>query len=132
MAANKAQSPMILALLLAAAPVATCAVVEAHDGDSIRCDGERIRISDIDAPELPGSPRCDPRHLRTSKNPSWCDYELGARSRDALRVFIAKGTVTIHRQGTDRYGRTLATVSVDGRDAGNYLVGLGLARVWVR
>jgi endonuclease YncB( thermonuclease family) len=123
---------MIVAPLLAAAPVATCAAVEVHDGDSIRCDGERIRFSDIDAPELPGSPRCDPRHFRTGNSPSWCDYGLGARSRDALRAFIAKGAATTHRLGTGHYGRTLATVSVNGRDAGGYLVGLGLARVWVK
>lgn len=125
-------SRMIPAILLVAAPLAACTVVEVHDADTIRCDGERIRISDIDAPELPGSPRCDPQSLRTGKNPSWCDYALGERSRDALQAFVATGTVMIHRQGLDRYGRTLATVSVNGRDAGEYLVGLGLARAWVK
>ena len=122
---------MFLLTLLASTATA-CAVVEVHDGDSIHCDGERIRISDIDAPELPGSPRCDPQNLRQGKNPSWCDYALGERSRDALRTFVATGTVMIHRQGTDRYGRTLATITVNGRDAGEYLVGLGLARTWVK
>ena len=123
---------MILAILLAATPATACTIVEVHDGDSIHCDGERIRISDIDAPQLPGSPRCDPESLRTGKNPSWCDYALGERSRDALRAFVATGAVMIHRQGVDRYGRTLATVSVNGRDAGEYLIGLGLARAWVK
>ncbi|WP_420798907.1 hypothetical protein [Novosphingobium pentaromativorans] len=36
----------------------------------------------------------------------------------------------ITRLGTDPYGRTLATVSVNGVDAGNYLVAQGLARPW--
>lgn len=115
-------------LLLAAA--LTCATVTVHDGDTIRCDGERVRIANIDAPELPGSSRCDTRRLRGGANPSWCDYALGARSRDALRVLVSRGKVTIYRQGQDRYGRTLATISVNGVDAGEYLVSRGLARWW--
>lgn len=99
-----------------------------HDGDTVRaCDGERIRLANIDAPELPGSERCNPRHLRGGKNPSWCDYALGVRSRDALRAFLSRGPVMVQRHGVDRYGRTLATLSVNGVDAGEYLVGLGLA-----
>ncbi|PAP96113.1 thermonuclease family protein [Mesorhizobium wenxiniae] len=30
----------------------------------------------------------------------------------------------------DRYGRTLATIEVDGRDVGDILIGEGLARPW--
>ena len=36
----------------------------------------------------------------------------------------------ITRLGTDPYGRTLATVAVNGVDAGDYLVAQGLARRW--
>ena len=36
----------------------------------------------------------------------------------------------IERAGTDRYGRTLARITVNGQDAGEYLVSLGLARPW--
>lgn len=36
----------------------------------------------------------------------------------------------IRRNGSDRYGRTLASLSVNGRDAGSYLVGRGLAKPW--
>ena len=32
-----------------------CAFVSVHEGDTIRCDGENIRIANIDAPELEGS-----------------------------------------------------------------------------
>jgi hypothetical protein len=35
-----------------------CTAPQVHDGDSLRCGGERIRIANIDAPELPDSPRC--------------------------------------------------------------------------
>ena len=108
---------------------ALCLVVTVHDGDTIRCDGEKVRLANIDAPELPGSSRCT-RPPRLALNPPWCDYTLGYRSRDALRAFLASGPVKIERRGKDRYGRTLARLSVNGRDAGDYLVGLGLARAW--
>lgn len=106
--------------------LALCATPLVHDGDSIRCDGERIRIANIDAPELPDSPKCKDRRATYA----WCDFELGYRSRDALVAFLARGSVKFQRQGTDRYGRTLARVSVNGNDAGEYLVSVGLARPW--
>jgi len=107
-----------------------CLTVTVWDGDTIRCNGERVRIANIDAPELPGSPRCDPRHLRRGKNPSWCNTPLAIRSRDELRRFVLRGRVEIERQGVDRYGRVLARVTVNGRDAGQHLVRRGLAREW--
>jgi micrococcal nuclease len=118
---------------LAYAAAALCLLPTVHDGDTIRCGAERIRISDIDAPELPGSPRCDPyrvRQLARSRNPAWCDAEKGAAARDALRAFLATGPVMIRRLRTDAYGRTLALVSVGGVDAGAMLRKAGLARRW--
>ena len=113
---------MALPLILMAA--AAC-IANVHDGDSIRlCDGERVRIANIDAPEMPGSPKCE-RGRR-----GWCDYRLAVQSRDALQGFLTSGPVTINRQGQDSYGRTLARVSVNGQDAGQYLVSRGLARRW--
>ncbi|WP_231735430.1 thermonuclease family protein [Novosphingobium sp. CCH12-A3] len=38
--------------------------------------------------------------------------------------------MTITRLGTAPYGRTLASVSVNGVDAGDYLVAQGLVRPW--
>ncbi|NBW09739.1 MAG: thermonuclease family protein [Caulobacteraceae bacterium] len=122
---------MIPALAYAAA--ALCLSPTVHDGDTIRCGAERIRISDIDAPELPGSPRCDAyrvRELAHSRNPAWCDTAKGEQARDALRAFLATGPVMIRRLGTDSYGRTLALVSVRGIDAGAMLRRAGLARRW--
>lgn len=119
-----------MTLILAAATL--CLSVTVHDGDGIRCGDEKIRLDNIDAPELEGSPRCSPQSIRRlagSKNPPWCDYELGIKSADALRSFL-RGNVLIERTGVDPYKRTLARVSVNGRDAGAYLVGQGLARWW--
>lgn len=121
-----------MSLILAAA--AGLCVASIHDGDTIRlCDGERVRLEGIDAPEVTGSPRCSSRQrqmLEGSKNPPWCDFKAGAASRDQLRAFMSAGRVSIERSGHDRYGRTLAKIYVGGRDAGEYLVGRGLARPW--
>ena len=119
--------------ILAYAAAAVCMAPTVHDGDTIHCGPERIRISDIDAPELPGSPRCEParvRQLAHSRNPAWCDTARGEQARAALVAFLATGPVMIRRLGFDHYGRTLALVSVNGVDAGAYLRKAGLARRW--
>ncbi len=114
------------ALTLLAAALVACPVPRIHDGDTLWCGREKVRIVNIDAPELSGSPPCeDGRRFR-----AWCDYAAGAASRGALRAMTARGQVTIERTGIDRYGRTLAVVRVNGRDAGAELVRLGLARWW--
>lgn len=104
----------------------TCRFIKVHDGDTIRCGIERVRLLDIDAPELATSPKCE----GWRRERSWCDEELAHRSRNALRDFLAQGPVDLRRQGKDRYGRTLAVVEVNGQSAGQYLIGLGLARAW--
>ncbi|PNU06488.1 thermonuclease family protein [Novosphingobium guangzhouense] len=118
-----------MSLILAAACIASV-----HDGDTVRlCSGERVRLANIDAPEVAGSPRCTARNrarLANSKNPPWCDTERGSASRDALRAFLSSGLPSIQRNGSDRYGRTLATLSVNGVDAGSYLIASGLAKPW--
>lgn len=117
---------MSMLALLAAASVCIASV---YDGDTLRlCDGERVRIANIDAPEMRGSSRCE--RGRQGRGRGWCNFPLAEQSRDELRAFIAGGSVRIHRQGTDRYGRTLARISVDGKDAGRHLVARKLARPW--
>lgn len=113
-------------LFFVAAAISLCANPRVHDGDTIRCGTERIRIANIDAPELRDSPSCG--SWRKARH--WCDYTLGILSRNALAAFLHSGKVMVHRSGTDRYGRTLATIRVNGQDAGAYLVGRRLARWW--
>jgi micrococcal nuclease len=104
----------------------SCTFISVHDGDTIRCGTERVRLADIDAPELPGSPRCEGYRAATS----WCDYELARSSRSALKAFLDTGRVEVIRQGQDKYGRTLAIVRVDGVSAGEHLISQGLAKPW--
>ncbi|WP_225008835.1 thermonuclease family protein [Novosphingobium percolationis] len=108
------------------ASAALCASPAVHDGDTIRCGAERIRIANIDAPELPDSPKCQDYRRAYA----WCDYRAGNRARIALQGFLRGGSVKVQRLGTDKYGRMLARVTVNGKDAGDYLVRLGLAREW--
>ena len=121
-------------LLLALAAVSSACVAHVSDGDTIRlCSGERVRLVGIDAPERAGSERCSARsraRLAWSRNPSWCDHAKGDRARAALERFLATGPVGIERRAHDVYGRTLARVTVNGRDAGEWLISQGLARPW--
>lgn len=113
---------MLVVLALASACIASV-----HDGDTLRlCSGERVRIANIDAPEMPDSPKCHDHR----KSYAWCDFRLASLSRDTLSRFMATGQIYIYRQGTDRYGRTLARVTVNGQDVGAYLIRRGLARAW--
>jgi len=103
-----------------------CTWLSVHDGDTIRCGRERVRLADIDAPELPDSPKCKDGR----RSYAWCDFDAGYRSRDALKSFLSSGTIEVDRQGEDKYGRTLAIVRINGQSAGDYLVSLRLAKPW--
>lgn len=125
---------MISILALAAAGAVLCSSPAVHDGDSLRCappgqgkSAERIRISNIDAPELAGSPKCEARRRSRS---AWCDAAAGEAARRALAGLLAGRRVTIVRIGTDVYGRTLARVYADDIDVGEWLIERGLARRW--
>jgi endonuclease YncB( thermonuclease family) len=70
------------------------------DGDTIRCGDERVRLLGIDAPEMPG--HCRSGRACVEGDPFQSSANLGA---------AMGSTMTIVRVGTDRYGRTLATVA---------------------
>jgi len=74
------------------------------DGDTLKIDGECIRLLGIDAPEIHGCQRgriCVPGDGQASK-----------RSLEAMMG----GRISVQRVGRDRYGRTLAQVYVGGRN----------------
>ncbi len=91
----------------------TCVI----DGDTIRLEGERIRLLAIDAPEL-FSPRCE------------AEYQLAAHARDRLADILSAEPWRVVRDGTDRYGRTLAKLRLERGWAGTILVREGLAHWW--
>lgn len=87
------------------------------DGDTFRWEGERIRIADIDAPE-------------TDQAKCPAERERGEQAKQRLLELLNGGDMHIVRSGVDRYRRTLATVTVNGRSVGEQLISEGLARPW--
>ena len=68
-----------------------------YDGDTCTTkQGEKIRLSCIDSPELRGK-RADPIKAKAAK--------------DYLNNLVVNSTVSIRRISTDRYGRTIAELS---------------------
>lgn len=108
----------IIACSLATADAAGLRVI---DGDTVVVSDETIRILNIDTPEI--------RHAQ-------CDAErrLGLVAKKRLEELLLAGEIEITRgdgkRMTDKYGRTLAVLSVEGDDIGEELIGEGLARPW--
>ena len=90
--------------------------VRVVDGDTFWLGRDKIRIADIDTPELRA--RCP------------AEAALAAQATARLRVLLADGRFELHGDDTDRYGRKLRTVVRDGRSVGGMLVAEGLARDW--
>lgn len=94
----------------------TCVV----DGDTFWLEGEKIRIADIDTPEI-SEPKCD------------AEYQLGMKATYRLRDLLNGGAFevrTIGNRDADRYGRKLRVVVRNGQSLGDQLVREGLARTW--
>ena len=90
------------------------------DGDTFWLGGEKIRIADIDTPEV-SEPRCPAEKAR------------GDRATLRLLALLDAGPFELHQVGTrdrDRYGRLLRVVTRGGRSLGDQLVAEGLARTW--
>jgi endonuclease YncB( thermonuclease family) len=95
------------------------------DGDTVRLSsGEIVRIYNIDAPET-HKPRCP------------AELTAGYVATAYLNIWLKRGGVTISRcepatgRCEDRYGRTLATLSVASLgDIGNKLISVGAALPW--
>lgn len=88
------------------------------DGDTLRLNGERIRLIGIDAPEM----------AQTCKTATGRTWLCGQAARERLAVLASRGKAYCVAQGRDRYGRTLAACSSPGAgDFGETLVREGLA-----
>ena len=89
------------------------------DGDTFWFRGQKIRIADIDTPEL-SPPRCE-REAR-----------LGEAAKYRLLGLLNDGAFSLARgsRDEDRNGRKLRTVLRRGSSIGNILIAEGLARPW--
>ncbi len=101
-----------------AAPEAS-RVAYVTDGDTFRLTtGERIRIAGIDAPET----HADQAHCAAERR-------LGDAAAARARALIDGEVVSIERVGRS-YNRTVARVTLRGRDLAALLVAGGGARWW--
>jgi endonuclease YncB( thermonuclease family) len=93
----------------------TCVV----DGDTFWYRGQKIRIADINAPEV-SHPACRR------------EAALGERATGRLLALLNQGPFTLqpYQRDRDRYGRLLRTVTRDGASVGEALVREGLAEEW--
>lgn len=90
------------------------------DGDTIWLRGEKIRVADIDTPEV-SEPQCQ------------SEYDLGMRATYRLRDLLNEGPWTaepIGNRDQDDYGRSLRVLTRNGQSIGDMLVAEGLARTW--
>jgi endonuclease YncB( thermonuclease family) len=90
------------------------------DGDTLEIRGVPIRLWGVDAPES----------TQLCRGEDSLQYRCGAQAANDLDAFIAKRPVNCTPITLDRYGRTVATCSVDGADLGEWLVRNGLALDW--
>lgn len=93
------------------------------DGDTFWYGGQKVRIADINTPEV-SEPDCA------------AEARLGARATDRLQALLNQGAFTLapNNDGSgrdrDKYGRLLRTVTRDGESLGTVLVREGLAERW--
>ncbi len=106
----------LLTLAVAIAAAEPIGVARIIDGDTLELtSGERIRVLDVDTPELHGA-RCNR------------EFALAMRAKERLEELVASGRrFSISRQGHDRYRRVLAEVSIGGEDVAALLIREGLA-----
>lgn len=89
------------------------------DGDTIWLRGEKIRLMGFDTPET-----------TTNICGGVKETRLGAEATNRLIELLNESSFTVHRDGEDRYGRTLAVIRVGDANVGDILVAEGLARYW--
>jgi len=93
-------------------------ITSCYDGDTCTSStGEKIRLACIDTPELRGK-RADPV---TAKG-----------ARDYLSELVVGRKITLRRITTDRYGRTVAELFLNGSNVQQQLVASGHASIYWR
>jgi endonuclease YncB( thermonuclease family) len=93
----------------------------AIDGDTIEltATGERIRLANIDTPETGERARCA------------AESRAAEQAKREANALLRSGAISVRRtRRTDAYGRTIAYVSIAGRDLGHMMIERGLARPW--
>ena len=95
--------------------------IKITDGDTIRINGEKIRFSGIDTPEL--------RQTCLKKG---IQIPCGIEAKQILIDKIADNKIVCIREGKDQYKRTLAECFVNDESLSSYLVKSGYAFAYRR
>ena len=90
--------------------------IKITDGDTIKIDGEKIRFSGIDTPELKQT--CIKDRVKNS---------CGIKAKQILIDKISNNKVNCITEGKDQYKRTLAECFVNSESLSSYLVKSGYA-----
>ena len=91
------------------------------DGDTIKINGEKIRFSGIDTPEL--------KQISTKQG---LKKTCGVKAKKILIDKIADNKIVCIREGKDQYRRTLAECFVNNESLSSYLVKSGYAFAYRR
>jgi endonuclease YncB( thermonuclease family) len=94
----------------------TCVV----DGDTIWLEGTKIRIADLNTPEI-SQPACA------------AEAVLGAKAKTRLTELLNAGPFEVRSSGNrdaDQYGRKLRIIERDGRSLSDTMIAEGLAHAW--
>ncbi len=86
------------------------------DGDTVMVAGDRVRLLDIDTPEI-HSPSCK------------AELQLGFKAKTRLQTLVhsAHEIAVRYTDQNDRYGRRLGSLYLDGEDVAGTLLAEGLA-----
>jgi|TARA_B110000008_G_C16820897_1_gene504634 endonuclease YncB( thermonuclease family) len=91
-------------------------VLKVIDGDTIYLNGEKIRFSGIDTPEL-----------KQMCNKNGLENQCGVKAKQILIDKIGNNDVECIRKGKDQYKRTLAECFINNDSLSSYLVRSGYA-----
>ena len=90
--------------------------IQVTDADTIKINGEKIRFSGVDAPEL--KQFCVIENIKNS---------CGLKAKNILEDKIGKFKVTCIKENKDQYNRTLAECFVNNESLSSFLVRSGYA-----
>lgn len=105
---------VLIALLALSSPA--LAAVDIVDGDTIRVDGERVRLWGMDAPER-----------KQACQISGQSVPIGQRATDTLRQILSNGSLRCDAKDRDRYGRTVSECWAGEVNVSEAMVRLGWA-----